>query len=182
FLARPDHEDAVTRHADEPGRRDQRVEGIAHRHLEEAHGDHAGGLGRDDEADAIPLGERAEGGLDIDAAKIDGRPIGRESLSPPFFLRLGRRRRQDSKEGEGDRGGKAHLDLLVVGAGAKPGSRMDLEPPPGSLRTILSSMICSTRRPLTTSPILTTWSSTMARAPPGNFIMTFPDTGTIGRA
>src|SRR3989442_4119993 len=59
---------------------------------------------------------------------------------------------------------------------------MDLEPPPGSLRTILPSTICSTRRPLRTSPTLTTRSSTMARAPPGNFMMPFTDTGVIGGA
>ena len=121
LLARHDHEDVVTHLADQPACPDERIEGIANRHLVEGHGDHARGRGRDDQADAIPLGERAEGGLYVGSAKIDRRPIGRESLSAAFVLRLCRTRREHREEGEGDRGGNPHGHLLVVGAALKPG-------------------------------------------------------------
>src|SRR5207253_2724750 len=174
--------DVVTHLADQPARPDERIEGIANRHLVEAHGDHARGRGRDDQADAIPLGERAEGGLYVGSAEIDRRPIGRESLSAAFVLRLCRTRREHREEGEGDRGGNPHRHLLVVGAALKPGSSADLEPPSGALRITFPSAISTTRWPSTTSPTLTIWSLTMARLPPGNFTMPFTDTGALGGA
>src|SRR2546430_15645803 len=179
LLARHDHEDVVTHLADQPACPDERIEGIANRHLVEAHGDHARGRGRDDQADAIPLGKRAEGGLYVGSAKVDGRPIGWESLSAAFVLRPCRTRREHREEGEGDRGGNPHGHLLVVGAALKPGSSADLEPPSGALRITFPSAISTTRWPSTTSPTLTIWSLTMARLPPGNFTMPFTDTGAL---